>query len=424
MTAKLTNKKRLALVLLPFLCILLLVLSSRTSTEATAAEPRGLLQESAQYPLALPAGGQILFQQEERILFMGAHIPPNSSRQVVLFDMGTRQSLWETVLPGSAIKAVALPGGDYAVVTVQQKGASHLLRLDGQNGAVRWDTAYPNPALDVLWDEAEGRLLVSDGAALWTVSAADGSTLERLADSLGDNPRPESAFLARSASDPQRLYLASDTLLTALRLQGGQAGTEWRFNSAKFVVQLLPVRFAGGEAGVIVLAHSHAYFVNDGGKMVWHIANQDINYGAVALPQAQAARWVAFGNFVNGLYLADAQGEQAHQALPGGNVRVLGIPLPIPQNVLLGGVYAAETPEGAFPGFLLAVRSLEKVFAYQVTPDGALTFLAEAAIAPQEAGGTLIQQSNENPNYPPFALDEGLAVTGPEGIVLFTLMPR
>jgi len=424
MTAKLTNKKRLALVLLPFLCILLLVLSSRTSTEATAAEPLGRLQKRSQYPLTLPAGGQILLQQEGRILFMGAHIPPNSSRQVVLFDSDTRQPLWTAALPGSAIQAAALPGGDYAVVTVRQKGSAHLLRLDGQSGATRWDTAYPNPALDILWDEAEGRLLVSDGASLWTVSTADGSTLERLADSLGDNPHPESVSLARSASDPHRLYLASDTLLTAVRLQNGQSSTEWRFNSAKFIVQLLPVRFTSGETGVVALAHSHAYFVSNSGKMVWHIANQDINYGAVALPQAQAARWVAFGNFVNGLYLTDAQGERAHQALPGGNVRVLGIPLPIPRNVLLGGVFAAPASHDAFPGFLLAVRSLEKVFAYQATPDGELSFLAEAAIAPQQAGGTLIQQSNENPNYPPFALEGGLAVTGPEGIVLFTLMPR
>ncbi len=423
MTTTRTNRKYLALLLLPFLCVFLF-LGSRSSTGTTSAEAQATLQEQGRYALALPAGGQILLQREGRILFMGANIPPNSSRRVILFDTRTAQTLWENTLPGSAIKAEALPGGDYIVVTVQQKGESHLLRLDGQSGAAVWDTAYANPALDVLWDSGREALLVSDGVSLWTVSAGDGALLERLAESVGENPHPESALLVRSTDSPQQLYLASDTLLTALRLpEDGQPETEWRFNSAKFIVQALPVRFATGETGIILLAHSHAYFVDRNGKMVWHIANQDINYGAVALPQAQAAQWVAFGNFVNGLYLVDARGRQAHQALPGGNVRVLGIPLPIPQNVLLGGLFAVPSPAPDFPGFLVVVRSLGKVFAYQVSPAGELSFLAEAAIA-KNAGGTLIQQANENPNYPPFAMGDGLAVTGPQGIVVFTLMPK
>ncbi len=409
--------------LLSTIIIFAFTLVSCTRAETTATQPLpGMLQAQQIHEVALPGGGQILSQVGESVLFLGSQLQRTPTRYVVFYDAVQKRQLWDATLPGSAIKAIHLPGGDFILVTIQEKGNAHLLRLDGETGAILWDVPYANPTLDALWREDMKDMLVSDGVSLWQVAPRDGRQMALLATGLGQSLHPDSVVLARSVDDPQTLYLSNNSMLLALNLKGGQAMETWRFSSAKFIAQLLPVHFFSGEQGVIALAHSNVYFVDAAGKLAWHIKNKDINYTAIALPNAQETEWVVFGNFVKGIYVVDAHGQRAHQPLPGGNVRILGIPVPIPKNILLGGIRATSSAAGAFPGYLLATRSLDNVFVYQLSPTGKLSLIAESPVNPGgEEMGTLIQQAQSNPNYPPFFLDDYLAVSQANGITQFTL---
>lgn len=411
-------------LLLLTVLFLTLALSACTTAAATTSQPQpGVLHAQQTYKATLPAGGQILSQSGDHILFMGSQLQRKTTRYIVFYDAAQKQQSWKATLPGSAIKAIHLPDDDFILITVQEKGNAHLLRLNGRTGAILWDAPYVNPALDAMWRADANDLLVSDGVSLWRVNPKDGRQMALLTTQLGQSARPDSVVLAPATDAPDTLYLASNSLLIALNLKGGRATDQWRFNSAKFIAQLLPVHFSSGEQGVVVLAHSHAYFVNVAGKLVWHIKNQDINYTAIALPDAQAAQWVTFGNFVKGIYVVDAHGQKAHQPLPGGNIRILGIPFPIPKNILLGGILTTSSSTDAFPGYLLATRSLDNLFVYQLSPMGDLSLIAKTPIDPGNEGGSLIQQANDNPNYPPFLMDGDLAVSHAKGITLFTLTP-
>lgn len=399
-----------------------LALAACTKSDATDA-PKGTLSVLDSYPVSLPRGGQILQRDGARVLFLGSMIQQKSTREAVLFDTEQGQMVWQSSLPGSPVKALALPQDDYILVTTQDKGDAHLLRLNGQTGAVLWDISYPSPGLDALWRAEDGALLVSDGVALWLVNPADGSTTATLDAALSQKTHPVVVAMSSPPDDPQTVYLASGDMLQMLRVTAEQATPQWRFSSAKFVIALQPVHFSSGQEGVIVLAHSHSYFVDNAGKLVWHIKNQDVNYAPVAIPDARAAQMVVFGNFVKGIYIVDAEGLKVHEPLPGGKVHILGIPMPIPKNILLGGIMVSPSSDSAVSGRLLAVRSLDNLFVYQLSPAGELTLLATTPIDSQGAGGSLIQKGNLNPNYRPFLMDDGLAVTYADGIRSFALSP-
>ncbi len=411
------------IITLGFLLLVTILLASCASGN-TQTPPSGALTTVATYAMTLPPGGQILLHDGNRVLFLGSMIQRKSTREAVLFDTEQKQQVWRSQLPGSAIKAIALPGQDYVLVTVQNQGEAHLLRLNEMTGKIAWDVVFGGEALDAIWNQADAALWVSDGSSLWQVDPDNGDTLATLGTALSKNAHPGSVVLAPSSDDPQTIFLASDNVLQMLSLEGEQMTSQWRFSSAKFIAALQPVRFDNGIEGVIALAHSHAYFVDPQGKLLWHIKNQDINYAPVALPDAGAAQMVVFGNFVKGVYLVDAQGMRLHASLPGGNVHILGIPTPIPRNILLGGVMVTPSTAPALPGYWLAVRSLDNLFAYHLSLAGDLTLIAETPIAPHDEEGSIVEKGNKNPNYPPFQMDDGLAVTYSEGIRLFTLTPE
>ncbi len=380
-------------------------------TALPVVQPREVL------PLALPAG-QVVQAQGDLVLFMGARIQRVPSREVVLFHRQTRRVVWRATLPGSAVRAVALPHGDWVVVTTDEKRPSHLLRLEGATGTVVWDQEYAAPALDALWwDDAWG-LLVTDGREVWQVDARDGRRVRTVAQGLGEGSAAGNALLARSIDDPRRLYVVSDRLLLALALDEGRtARVVWRFRSPKFIADMLPLRWAQGEAGVWVGAHSYAYWVDEQGQMRWRWENRDINYAPVALPNAQQAQWVAFGNYIKGLYIADATGVRWHAPLPEGSMRVLGVPLPIPRHVLLGGLAARPMAHGE--GYWLAARSLDALFVLEFVPPQEPRWVAKAE-ASHAAGlpPTMMEKMNAAPNYPPLWWGDTLVWSTPEGLAL------
>ncbi|GEM_PF-5161636 len=395
------------------LSLFLVACSLRPGTAKTAipvVQPREVL------PVVLPPG-QVVQAQGDQVLFMGARIQHVPGREVVLFDRQTRRVVWRATLPGSAVRAVTLPNGDWVVVTTAEKRPAHLLRLEGATGAVVWDQAYAAPALDALWWNDAG-LLVTDGREVWQVDARDGRRVQTVAQGLGEGNAAGNALLARSIDDPTRLYVVSDRLLLALDLgDDGAARVVWRFRSPKFIAEMLPLRWARGEAGVWVGAHSYAYWVNEQGQMRWRWENQDINYAPVALPNARQAQWVVFGNYVKGLYIADAAGVRWHVPLPEGSMRVLGIPLPIPRHVLLGGIAARPMGHGA--GYWLAVRSLDALFVLEFVPPQEPRWVAKAE-ASHAAGlpSTMMEKMNAAPNYPPLWWGDTLVWSTPEGLAL------
>ncbi|HID34810.1 MAG TPA: hypothetical protein EYP25_09645, partial [Anaerolineae bacterium] len=409
--------------ILAFLALAAMLLVSCTSGPQETP-PTGALQAIDAYNIKLPPGGQILLHDGDRVLFLGSMIQRKAAREAVLFDTVQKSQVWRSQLPGSAIKGIALPEKDYILIAAQDKGEAHLLRLDEMTGEIAWDVVFGSEALDAIWNPADAALWVSDGSSLWRIDPDNGDTLATLGTKLSENAHPGSVILAPAFGDPRTIFLASDHVLQMLSLTGGQLTSHWRFSSAKFIAALQPVHFDNGSEGVIALAHSHAYFVDPRGKLLWHIKNQDINYAPIALPNADAAQMVVFGNFVKGIYLVDAAGMKWRAALPGGNVHILGIPTPIPRNILLGGVMVTPSTEPALPGYWLAVRSLDNLFAYHLALTGDLTLIAETPIAPQDEQGTIVEKGNMNPNYPPFQMDDGLAVTYSEGIRLFTLTPE
>ncbi len=410
------------LLVISLLLGLMLLLGACTNSETVEDPAKGSLSPLDVYPVSLPQGGQILHQEGTQVLFLGSMIQRKSTREAVLFTTNAKQVIWRSQLPGSPIKALSLPQGDFILVTLPDKGDAHLVRLDGQTGQTLWDVTVSSPALDALWQEKDGVLLASDGNTLWRIDPADGAILSTLATNLSQNDQPGSVVLSESFHDPQTIYLASDHVLQKLRLDGEQATPQWQFSSAKFIVALQSVRFDSGQEGILVLAHSHSYFVSPNGKLVWRIKNRDINYSPVAIPNAQSAQMLVFGNFVKGIYVVGADGLKTHTLLPGGNVHILHIPMPIPNNILLGGV--TVTPYRNVSGYLLAVRSLDNLFAYQLSSEGDLTLLAATPIAPTSGKGSIVQKGNMNPNYPPFLMNDNLAVTYADGIHTFSLSPE
>ena len=403
---------------------LTLLLVACAASESAESPGKGTLSPLDVYPVSLPKGGQILQQEGSRVLFLGSMIQRKTTREAVLFDTDAKQVVWRSQLPGSPTRALLLPQGDYILVTLPDKGDAHLLRLDGQTGETLWDIAVPSPALDALWRQKDGALLVSNGSELWRIDPADGATLSTLATRLSQNAQPGSVVLSSPSDDPQTIYLASDHVLQMLRLREDQATPQWQFSSAKFIVALQPIRFESGQEGVVILAHSHSYFVTPDGKLLWRIKNKDINYSPVAIPNARSAQMLVFGNFVKGVYVVDANGLKVHSPLPGGNVHILHIPMPIPNNILLGGVMVTPSPYRSVSGYLLAVRSLDNLFVYHLSPSGDLALLAATPIASMAEEGSIVQKGNMNPNYPPFLMDGGLAVTYADGIHSFSLTPE
>ena len=409
------NAKLFFIMIILLLSVILLVACDMT----TSSESTAKLESQDIIPVTLPPGGQMLLETEHSILFMGARIQHVPTRRVTLFDKTTRQEVWRTFTKGTAIRAILLANGDFIVVTTAEKQPARLLRLKGDTGEVVWERLFQHPALDALWfDDAIG-LLVSDGVSLWRIEPADGTPIATLATSLGEQATPESVYLATPINGAGHLYLASDRLLIALTVNAHQTQKEWKFRSAKFIAELLPLHFRNGPMGVLVFSHSHVYFVDEAGKSRWHFKNTDINYGAIALPNAADAEWIVFGNYVKGLYVADAQGVRVHVPLPEGNMRVLGIPLPIPKHVLLGGVTARPVSEDLAGGYWMAVRSLDALFLYRFIPPENLTWIAKAPVGRDAKDDSMVQKANIRPNYPPFWLGKDLALTTPQGIVLF-----
>ncbi len=402
------------------LWLLVLVLIGCTDNQEQAPLP-GTLEATESYSVQLPQGGQISQRDGNRILFLGSMIQRKSNQEATLFDATTKKSLWHQQLPGSAIRAIILPESDYILVTAKDKGNAHLVRLDGQTGKILWDRPFENEALDALWLPEKDGLLVSDGFTLWLIDPDQGKILGTPGTALSKNAHPGSVILAQSIDDAQIIFLASDNMLQQITLTGMKSTSQWQFIAGKFITALLPVHFANSQDGIILLAHSHSYFVSPAGKLLWHIKNQDINYAPIAIPNAQSAQQVVFSNYVKGLYLVNAQGLQQHTPLPGGKVHILGIPMPIPQNILLGGALITPSPYPSLQGYILSVRSLDNFFVYQLSPTGDLSLIAKTAIATEKKGGNIIQKGTLNPNYAPLQIKDALGVTDGDGIHIFVL---
>lgn len=403
-------KKTLVILLA---CIALVAVSCvmRDGTDETVVET---LEPETTIEIMLPPGGQIVYETGDDIVFMGARIQRTTTRRIILFDKRARRKVWQVLLKGTPVRAVALQNGDLIVVTSDDRQPSHLLRLERSTGKIVWERTFEQPAIDVtVLKEA---VIVSDGVTLWQIDPATGDFVTTWAQHVGETQSPSSVYL-ETGTDGSYLYLASDRLLTAFAVQDHQVQEMWRFKSPKFIAELKSVRFSSGEEGVLVLSHSHAYFVDINGKRRWHIENSDINYGAVAFPAPTAATGIAFANYVKGIYVVLPDGTFMNAPLPGGNVRVLGIPLPIPKNILLGGITMRPVDDGAKESYWLSVRSLDSLFLYQFTVPNDLSLVAQTILTSEE--GSLIEKANINPNYPPLWFDHAIALTTPKGIVIF-----
>ncbi len=370
--------------------------------------------------LHLPPG-QILQRSGDRVLFMGARIQKAPNREVTLVDLRERRVLWRAQAPGAAVRGILLENGDWILVATVEKGPAYLVRLDGETGAMLWQRRYAGPALDALWHGERWGLLVTDGNTLWQVRAEDGAQVRTLALNLGERSTPENTLLARDPNDPSRLYLASERLLLALRLTSeSKAQVIWKFRSPKFIADLLSFQTVQGGTGIWVGAHSYAYWLDTKGRVQWRLENQDINYGAVALPTIKQTQWIVFGNFVKGLYGADAQGIQWHVPMPEGNLRVLGIPLPLPRHVLLGGISVRPIQEGDASGYWLAIRSLDAVFVFRFVPSQTPQWIAKAPITSNGTGSlTMLEKVNTAPNYPPLWWEQYLVWSTPQGLAWY-----
>ncbi len=399
---------------------LLTFLSACARKDAPSVTNIRTLEIEETLDVMLPPGGQILQETEEAILFMGARVQQTPTRRLTLFDKSKRETRWQVLLEGTPTRALVLPEGDIVVVTNDNAKPPRLIRLNGKTGESLWEQVFEQPALDALLVDTLG-LVVSDGVTVWRVDPNTGERMTTLARGIGEHAQPEAVYL-ETTPDDSRLYVASGRLLVAFDSTTEQLQELWRFKSAKFIAEVKAVRFRAGEDGVVVLSHSHVYFVDARGKRRWHIENSDINYGAVAFPSPRDAEGIAFANYVKGIYLVAPDGTFNNTPLPGGKVRVLGIPLPIPKNVLLGGIsIQPKRDKGQEQTYWLSVRSLDSIFLYTLTPPTTLSLAAQATIA--EGDGTLIEKANTNPNYPPFWLDYSLALTTPKGIVVFRVEP-
>ncbi|RME10234.1 MAG: hypothetical protein D6802_09915 [Ardenticatenia bacterium] len=398
---------------LTFLSIALLLISC-AEEEAVHETVVETLEPETTIEITLPPGGQIVYEIDDDVVFMGARIQRTTTRRIILFDKRARRKVWQVLLKGTPVRALALQNGDLIVVTSDDRQPSHLLRLERSTGKIVWERTFEQPAIDVaVLKEA---VIVSDGVTLWQIDPATGDFVTTWAQHVGETQSPSSVYL-ETGTDGSYLYLASDRLLTAFAVRDHQVQEMWRFKSPKFIAELKAVRFSSGEEGVLVLSHSHAYFVDINGKRRWHIENSDINYGAVAFPTPTAATGIAFANYVKGIYVVLPDGTFMNAPLPGGNVRVLGIPLPIPKNVLLGGMTVRPVKGREHESYWLSVRSLDSLFLYQFTVPDELSLVAQASLANDK--GSFIEKANMNPNYPPLWLDHSIALTTPKGLVLF-----
>lgn len=401
--------------------LLIVFLSACAREDASTVTNIRTLEIEATLDVMLPPGGQILQETDEAILFMGARVQQTPTRRLTLLDKATRKTRWQVLLKGTPTRALVLPEGDVVVVTNDNAKPPRLMRLKGETGEILWEEVFERPALDALLVNETLGLVVSDGVTVWRIDPNTGARVDTLARDVGEHAEPEAVYL-EAAPDNSRLYVASGRLLVAFDSTTEHLQELWRFKSAKFIAEVKAVRFRNGEDGVVVLSHSHAYFVDERGKRRWHIENSDINYGAVAFPTPGDAEGIAFANYVKGIYLVAPDGTFNNTPLPGGNVRVLGIPLPIPKNVLLGGISIQPKRDGGQEQtYWLSVRSLDSIFLYTLTPPTTLALVAQATVA--EGDGTLIEKANTNPNYPPFWLDHSLAFTTPKGIVVFRVEP-
>ncbi|MDH5506279.1 MAG: PQQ-like beta-propeller repeat protein [Anaerolineae bacterium] len=330
------SRTLIIIITLVITAVLTLAFSDNHGTIDTDALSH-VLQPVQSIPLNnIPSGDYSAFTNDQ-ILYMGTVWQNGPTpKKLTAYSTVEKNAAWSLNLPASPLGAVLLKD-TLLVATANHLGKGHIIGINPVDGKLLWDQADGNSimAMTTLDDKA----WVISSETVYQINPSDGQNIQTMVtwESLPNSSDWRTITSIRNGeqvmfavSIGRDIYVYSAAVFPWELL--------WHFRAAKTIIEL---RFfedwqVEHKPVLIALSHSGAYAINPSGETIWNIRNNDLNRDALSVNCGGASKHMVFRNIMSGVYLMNAAGEEASWELPGGSVKVLGFPIPIPQNPAFG----------------------------------------------------------------------------------------